>query len=118
MDSINTSDIDNYETEIKPAFKQIYTGIYHSEQTKNIQGENEEDFFNEVNRDYFFELYFLYSNNLIEYDLIEYKEAKKEIFNYLKMIKNIKKEKKEKVKDIIKEKKVIIYHLLKNWMIL
>ena len=104
IQSIETSKIDNYEKEIKPAFEQIYKNTYHPEQTKYIQEENIEEFFNDINKDYFYELYYLYSNNLIEYNFIEYKEAKQEIFNYLKMIKNIK-EKKEEVKDIIKERK-------------
>ena len=46
------SNIDNYEKYIKPAFEQIYTGIFHSEQTKYIKEENEEEFFNDLNRDY------------------------------------------------------------------
>ena len=105
IESIDTSNIGNYDEEIKPALEQIYTNDYHSEQTKNINEEKKEEFFNEMNNDFFLELYYLYSNNLIEYDLTEYKEAKQEIFNYLKTIKNIKKDKKDEKKDIIKEKK-------------
>ena len=49
-------------------------------------------------------LYYLYSNKLIEYDLTEYKEAKQEIFNYLKKIKKIK-ENQQKEKEDKKKKK-------------
>ena len=98
LDNINISNIDNYETEIKPALEQIYTNIYHSEQIKYVQEETKADFFNDINKDFFCELYFLYSNNLIEYDLIEYKKAKQEIINYLQIIQNYEEEKKEKFK--------------------
>ena len=102
---IDTNNITNYEEVIKPAFEQIYTNAYHSEQTEYIQEETKEDFFNDLNKDFFFELYYLYSNNFIKYDLNEYNEAKKEITNYLKMICNNKEDIKIKVDDNIKEKK-------------
>ena len=104
IESIDISKIDNYLKEIKPALEQIYTNNYHSEQTKNIEEESKEDFFNDLNIDFFCELYYLYSNNLIEYDLAEYKEAKQEIFNYLKKIKKIKENQQKEKEDIIKEK--------------
>lgn len=53
LDNINISNIDNYETEIKPALEQIYTNIYHSEQIKYVQEEKKEDFFNDINKDFF-----------------------------------------------------------------
>ena len=106
---IDISNIYNYEEEIKPAFKQIYSNNYHTEQIKNVKEEKEEDFLNDINKDIFCELYYLYSNNLIKYDLKEYEKAKEEIINYLKMIENNKDDKKddkkEKAKDNIKEKK-------------
>ena len=111
---IDTNNITNYEEVIKPAFEQIYTNAYHSEQIEYIQEETKEDFFNDLNKDFFLELYYLYSNNFIKYDLNEYNEAKKEITNYLKMICNNKEDIKIKVDDNIKEKKTKIYRLLKN----
>ena len=102
---IDTNNITNYEEVIKPAFEQIYTNAYHSEQIKYIQEETKEDFFNDLNKDLFLELYYLYLNNFIKYDLNEYNEAKKEITNYLKMICNNKEDIKIKVDDNIKEKK-------------
>ena len=102
---IDANNITNYEEVIKPAFEQIYTNAYHSEQIKYIQEETKEDFFNDLNKDLFLELYYLYLNNFIKYDLNEYNEAKKEITNYLKMICNNKEDIKIKVDDNIKEKK-------------
>ena len=86
IEDIDITKIDNDEQEIKPALEQIYTNIYHSEQTKNIKEEIQEEFFNDINKDNFLELYYLYSNNLIKFDKSEYNKAKEEIINYLKMI--------------------------------
>ena len=86
IEKIDITKINNYEEEIKPALEQIYTNIYHSEQTKNIKEEIQQDFFNDINKDDFLELYYLYSNNLIKFDKSEYNNAKEEIINYLKMI--------------------------------
>ena len=106
IDNIDINNITNYEEEIKPALEQIYTNNYHSEQIKNINVENKEEFFNDVNKDFFYQLYSLFSNNQIEYDLMEYNEAKQKIINYLKIIQNNKEDKEEKkIKDNIKEKK-------------
>ena len=88
--NIDISEIVNYEEEIKPAFKKIYDKKYESEQTRYITEEKEEEFLNDINKDTFCELYFLNSNNLIDYDLMEYKKAKQEIIKYLQ-IKRIKK---------------------------
>ena len=105
ISEIDISKIVNYKEEIVPAFKQIYTNDYHTEQIKYVEKEKEEDFFNDLNKDTFCELYYLYSNNLIEYDLIEYKKAKQEIIIYLQMIEQNKEDEKEKDKDNVKEKK-------------
>ena len=103
IDNFDISNIVNFETEIKPALEQIYTNIYHSEQIKNIKVEEKEEFFNEINKEYFCELFYLYSNNLIEYNETEYNEAKQEITNYLIKIHNNKENNKENEKDKFKK---------------
>ena len=105
LDKIDIKDMSkDEEEEIKKSFEQIFVDNFDTEQIKYIIKDKKEEFFNEDSMEVIKELYYLYLNNLIEFDLTEYKESKKDIINYLQ---NIEMDKEDKVKeDKVKEDKV------------
>ena len=104
LDKIDIKDMSISEEEIKKSFEQIFVDNFDTEQIKYIIKDKKEEFFNEDSMEVIKELYYLYLNNLIEFDLTEYKESKKDIINYLQ---NIEMDKEDKVKeDKVKEDKV------------